>query len=176
MRLKKAQQEKIIEWVAEGLATDEINERAAAFDEPFDVSRQQVDYYRKSREVDINELRQAAEYEALNTGLAKTNIRVERLKRLAKMLEDDLFNNDKLWLLQIKGVGSGSIAEIVEYRDFNRSEVDALRGVYDDIAKETGGRVQRQELTGKGGEPLFDIDAWRAERAERLRAIEELDE
>lgn len=153
MRLKKAQKEKVIEWVAEGLATDEINERASRFDDPFVVARQQVDHYRKTRKIDIAELRQSAEHEALNTGLSKVSERVEKLKRLAALLENDLFIDDKLWLLQVKGVGSGPIAEIVEYYDFNRSEVDAYRGILDDIAKETGGRIQRQDVTS-GGEPI----------------------
>ena len=153
MRLKKAQRAILLEWVAEGLETDEINKRAAEFTDPFIVTRQNVNRYRKTRQVDIEALRQSAEHEALNTGLAKVADRVEKLKRLAAMIENDLLIDDKLWLLQVKGVGSGPIAEIVEYYDFNRSEIEAYRGILDDIAKETGGRVTRQDITS-AGEPI----------------------
>lgn len=161
MRLKKAQKEILLEWVAEGLETDEINKRAADYIDPFDVSRQQVDHYRKTRQMSIAEIQANGEYEALNTGLAKVSKRVEKLKQLAARLEEDLFAaEDKVWTLQVKGVGSGPIAEIVEYYEFNRSEVDAYRGVLDDIAKETGGRVQRSDITsdGKQLQPITTIE------------------
>ena len=151
MKLKKAQKEILLVWVAEGLQSDEINKRAAIFEPAFEVSRPQVNYYRKSRAVDIEAIIADGEHRALNTGLAMKSERVKKLKELAALLEQDLFDKDLLWTLEVKGVGSGSIAEIVEYLEFNRSEVDAYRGVLDDIAKELSHRVQRQEITGKDG-------------------------
>jgi len=132
------------------LETDEINKRAAAFDDPFEVTRQNVSKYRISRKVDIDALRQSAEHNALNTGLAKASVRVGKLSQIASRIEEDLFDKDKFWLLQIKGVGSGELAEIVEYYDFNRGEIETYRGVLDDIAKETGGRIQRNDITSAG--------------------------
>lgn len=153
MRLKKAQKEKLLRWIAEGLQSDEINERAADFAPPFNVSRQQVDHYRKTRQSDIGEIIKAGEIEALHTGLAVKAERVKKLKELAALMEKDLFG-DYLWTDQVKGVGSGDIATLVDYEEFNKAEVDAYRGTLDDIAKEVGDRSQRQEITGAEGKEI----------------------
>lgn len=152
MRLKKAQKEKVLEWVAAGLQTDEINARAAEFEPPFEVLRQQVDYYRKTREADIKAIRSVSEKAALTEGYALKEHRVFKLSILAALLEKDLFGGF-IWTDQVKGVGSGDIAEIVEYEEFNAAEITQYRGILDDIAKETGGRVQKTDVTS-GGEPL----------------------
>ena len=154
MRLKKRQKEIALKWVAEGLDTAEINQRASLFDEPFDVSRQQVDYYRKSRKTDMKEMRQLDENKALNEGLAIKAVRVEKLKALAERLYSDLMDDGLTWTEEVKGIGSGPIAEIVEYLEFNRSEIDAYRGLLDDIAREIGDRSQKHEVTGKDGDSL----------------------
>lgn len=148
MRLRKAQKEAVIQWMAEGLQSDEINERAKGFIPPFSVSRQQVDYYRKTREGDLAVMIAAGEAEALTTGLALKEERVKSLKRLAALMERDIFGGF-LWTDQVKSVRDGESSTVVEYEEFNRSEVDAYRGVLDDLAKETGGRAIKQELTGK---------------------------
>jgi len=150
MRLRKGQKEAVLRWVTAGLKSDEINERAAAFEPPFSVSRRQVEYYRKSRKADLTAILAAGEQEALTEGLALVGVRVTKLKQLAALLERDIFGGF-LWLEQVKGVGSGDVATIVNYEEFNKAEVDALRGVYEDIAKEVGGRKQISELTGKDG-------------------------
>lgn len=108
------------------------------------MSRQQVDYYRKSTEIDIAAMRRAGREEALTEGLALVAERVCRLKQLAALMEQDLFGG-LLWTTEVKGVGSGEIAEIVEFEEFNAGEVVQYRGVLDDIAKELGGRVQKTE-------------------------------
>ena len=149
MRLKKAQKEKALEWVAAGLQTDEINARAAEFEPPFEVSRQQVDYYRKTRETDLRAIRSLSEMNALVEGYALKEHRVYKLSILAALMEKDLFGGF-LWTDQVKGVGSGDIAEIVDYEEFNASEVVQYRGVLDDIAKEIGGRVQKTDVTNTG--------------------------
>ena len=153
MRLKKQQKEAVLKWVAAGLESGEIDRLAQEFDPPFTISRQSVDYYRKSRGLDIAAIVEAGEQDALSEGLAIKGERVKRLKQLAALMERDLFGGF-LWLDQVKGVGSGDIATIVEYEEFNKGEVDAYRGVLDDIAKELGHRVQRQEVTGADGEAL----------------------
>jgi hypothetical protein len=149
MRLKKSQKETILKWVAEGLQTDEINDRAAVVDDPFEVSRQQVDYYRKTRNTDIKAIRSISEKTALVEGYALKEHRVYKLSILAALLEKDLFGGF-IWTDQVKGVGSGDIAEIVDYEEFNAAEIVQYRGILDDIAKEMGGRVQRQDLTTAG--------------------------
>ena len=153
MRLKKSQKEAVLKWIAEGLKSGEINERAAIFIPPFSVSRRQVDYYRQTRDADIKALIAAGEQDALSEGLALKGERVKRLKQLAALLEKDLFGGF-LWLDQVKGVGSGDIATLVDYEEFNKAEVDAYRGVLDDIAKEQGHRKQQHEHSGPEGGPI----------------------
>lgn len=176
MRLKKAQKDKVIEWVAAGYLTNEINDRAAEFDPPFEVSNQQVDWYRKSRRVDIDDIRRKSEFEALNTGLATKQERVKKLKQLAQRLEVDLFGDspekDKIWTLEVKGVGSGPIAEIVEYYEFNRSEIDAYRGILDDIAREVGHRVQKQEHSGAIETIQMTKEQWLEKQKQRREEID----
>lgn len=150
MRLKKKQKEQLIAWVAEGLESGEINSLAADFDPPFNVKRNHIAYYRQTRRDAIREKIVNGENGALNSGLALRSVRVAKLKQLAEMLEQDLFGDDLLWTEQVKGVGAGAAATVVDYEEFNRPEVDAYRGLLDDIAKETGGRVQRQDITTDG--------------------------
>jgi len=178
MRLKKAQKEAVLSWVAEGLQTDEINARGARFDPPFGVSRQQVDYYRDTRNADLQAIRSISEKTALVEGYALKEHRVYKLSILAALLEKDLFQGF-IWTDQVKGVGSGDIAEIVDYEEFNGAEIVQYRGLLDDIAKETGGRVQRSqsEISGAdGGAVKIDITEWKRTRQERLKSVEEIEE
>ncbi len=153
MALRKAQKEALLQWIAEGLNTTEINERAKEFKKPFAVIRQQVDYYRKTRKIDINAILAVDEKNALVTGLAVKENRVAALQRLAALMGKDLFGGF-LWTEETKGVGSGDAAIILDYDEFNGAEVIQFRGVLDDIAKEMGGRVQKAEITGQNGEPI----------------------
>lgn len=152
-QLKKAQREALISWVAEGLSTDEINERAAKFKPKFEVSWRVVTYYRKSRGVNVQEVREQGELDALKTGLAVKENRVIALNRLAQKMIDDLADGHGLWLTNYKGIGRGQNYEKIEYQEFNRAEVESLRGVLEDIAAEIGDRIRKADLTS-GGKPL----------------------
>ena len=132
------------------MRSDELNKLAADFKPPFEVLRGQLTYYRKTRAIDIEALKRKGEGKALSTGLAISGERVKVLKRVADRLQKDLFEDDLFWLLQVKGVGAGAAAEVVEYEEFNKGEIEALRGVLDDIAKETGGRIHLTDVTSKG--------------------------
>lgn len=153
MRLEKGQKEKLLEWVAEGLETDEINARAQDCGPPFTVSRQQVDFYRKTRKVAVKEIAKSGELDALTSGLALKEVRVARLAKLAARMEEDLFGSG-LWLDQLKSIGSGLDQQVVEYEEFNAGEVKEYRGVLDDIARELGHRKNGLEVSGPNGGPL----------------------
>lgn len=90
------------------------------------------------------------------SGLALEYERVATLRRLAGLLEAELYQTladgsmPALWLPDVKQVGSGENAERVDIVRFNRSLVEALRGVLDDLAKETGGRTQRHDILTNG--------------------------
>lgn len=152
-RLKKKQKEALLLWIAEGLQVDEINQRAAKFKPKFQVSSRVVTHYRKSRQVNLQEIQQAAELDALTTGLALKDKRVEVLQKLADRMITDLLPADEksslLWLDQAKTV----VNEKYTYKEFNKAEVDTVRGLLDDIASEVGGRVKRTDFT-TGGEKL----------------------
>lgn len=170
MRLKKEQREALLSWIAEGLETDEINQRAAKYKPKFKVTRQQVDHYRKTRRQNIQEIKQTGELTALQSGLAKVEARVQLLQDLADLLRTDIFEGQKLWLDQQKSVGMSTFS----YQEFNASEVAQLRAVLDDIAQELGERGKTLEHKGQIG--LFDIEQWKEERKKRLAAIQAAEE
>jgi len=143
MKLLKSQKQILLQWIAEGLRTDEINQRAAEFKKPFSVTRQQVDHYRKTRSVDLQTISRISDMAALTEGYATKEERVHRLSILAALIEADLFGGF-LWLDQVKGVAGVS----VDFEEFNKAEVDAYRGLLDDIAKEVGGRAQQVRQDG----------------------------
>ena len=151
MKLNKEHKEHLLILIAEGLLTDEINVRAGLFTSPFNVSKEQVAYYRRTRHQKITELKETYENKALNTGLARVCIRVERLQRLARLLEDDLFEKELTWVEDRKGVGTGSVAEVYNFFRFNSAEIETYRGILDDIAKEVGGRVMKIAPTDPTG-------------------------
>lgn len=155
MKLTKKQRTQLLAWIAEGVDSGEINTRAKKFKPPFEVSRQQVDYFRKTRGVDIDQIKNEEEFDALKTGLALKENRVQLLQELADKMKSDLFENNLLWTDEVKGVGSADNFQLIDYKLFNSSEVQQLRGVLSDIADEVGGRVQRKEVTGKDGKPLI---------------------
>ncbi len=149
MRLQKSQKSALLNWVAAGLESGQINKLAEDYDPPFSVSRGLVDYYRHSRKVNLKELSESIEIDSLVTGLSIKAERARRLQLLASMLEEDLFGG-VLWTDQVKMIGSGDSQERIEYEEFNAAEVTQYRGILDDIAKELGGRVQKTDLTSLG--------------------------
>jgi len=139
IRLKKKQKEAVLAWIAEGLETGEINQRAANFKPPFEITAALVDYYRKTREADLKTLQMSSDHDALSSGLAIKNERVRRLQQLADLMWKDI-TGGFLWLDQVKALGSGEFMETYDYEEFNTAEVKEFRGVLDDIAKELGQR------------------------------------
>lgn len=158
IRLSKQQKQAVIAWAAEGLEIGEINARASVFKPSFRVSPQQADYYRKRSQVNIDAIRASGEMDALTSGLAVRAARVVRLARLAELLELDLFG-DRLWLDQVKSIGSGPFAREVDYEEFNAAGVQQYRGILDDIAKEVGDRKQAVMHSGKVELFTVDIDS-----------------
>lgn len=92
-----------------------------------------------------------------NMELALDYGRVKKLIRLADMLEEQIYeqgeNGDlhNVWLPDVKQIGSGEWAERVDIERFNGALISEYRATLDDISKEVGGRIRKQELTGAGG-------------------------
>lgn len=170
MRLLKNQKKKLLEWISEGLQSDEINQRAAIFESPFTVSKQLVDYYRSTREKNLAAMQQAAEHDALTTGLALKSNRVMKLQQLAGLMEEDLFGGF-LWTDQVKMIGSGLFAKEVDYEEFNTAEVTQYRGVLDDIAKEVGDRKQANTTLNVTSDELKTMSVEELEALAKKRGL-----
>lgn len=104
-----------------------------------------------------NDALAARRREVFDDGLGLDFERVVKLKELAKDLEDQILATDRsphgrpnLWVRDIKQIGSGEYAEQVEIYRYNSALISDYRGVLDDLAKETGGRKQKQEHVHKG--------------------------
>ena len=103
--------------------------------------------------------------EIMQSGLAVAHERVVKLKDLAGFLEGQLYEQGEdgvyhnVWLPDVKQIGSGLDAERVDIERFNAPIIEQYRGTLDDLAKETGGRKERHEVTGADGAPLVDVDA-----------------
>lgn len=107
-------------------------ERASAYDA--DVERQKT--------AEISRLR--------SEGLAADYERLRELSDIYGRLRDEL-EQTGLWYDDIKLSSRG---DRVTVKVFNKSLLDTMRGVLDDIAKEVGGRKQRHEHSGPDGGPV----------------------
>jgi hypothetical protein len=157
MQLKKRQKEHLLELISDGLETDEINARAALFRPPYQVSRQQVDHYRKTRKVSVKAIQDAGEQSALKTGFARREERVRALDQLAQSLYTDLTEGKGLWLNDVKMIGSGEFSERIEFEAFNGNELTQFRGVLDDIAKEMGDRRHKVDVKVDANKALAEL-------------------
>jgi hypothetical protein len=98
-------------------------------------------------------------HEVIQSGLALDYERVNELKRLGCFLIDQVYEQDEdgrhfnVWLRDVKQIGGGLHAKEVKLERFNAAIISELRGVLDDLAKETGGRRQNVDVTS-GDEPL----------------------
>lgn len=103
----------------------------------------------------------------LDQGLALDYDRVRRLKRLADLLEDQIYEvgadgrYHNIWLPDVKQIGTGDNAERVDIERFNAQLFEQYRKAMEDIAKEVGGRIQKSEVK---------IEDW---RTDAIRAIQE---
>jgi len=106
--------------------------------------------------------RKNTEYDiAMKTGLALDYERVNGLKQLAEFLEGQIYERGatgkyhNVWVPDVKVVGYGDDAEVVDIERFNGAILQQYRGTLDDLAKETGGRINKQELFGKDGKEII---------------------
>lgn len=136
--------------------------------------------------------------EIMESGLALDYERVDSLKELAafligeiektvvvKMGDDESEDRGegtaesgerfRVWLPDVKQIGSGEHAERVDIERYNSAIFSDLRGVLDDLAKETGGRIAQHDIKSDG-KALFDPETWKATRQARLDEIKQLDD
>lgn len=90
--------------------------------------------------------------QALETGLSLDYERIITLKELSAFLLGQLYEEGetgtlhRLWLPDVKQIGSGEFAQRVDIERFNAPLISEIRGLLDDLAKETGGRMRRVEI------------------------------
>jgi hypothetical protein len=125
-----------------------LNSWSSRFDWPLRAEAFDANYEDRTNQ------ERAAEF---NYGLALDFERIRALKELADLLYDQLLARDdegnliSLWVPDVKVVGHGDNAEVVDIERFNSALVTQYRETLNDLAKEVGGRVQKQEVTGPGG-------------------------
>ena len=137
-RLTKKQREFVLAAIAEGLETDEINKRAAKCKPPFTVTRQDVDYYRKSRGLRVKDLKESGDLDALSMGFARREERVQALSEIGRSLYEDL---------------QGAIRSLTDGQ-FKEGEIRQMRGIFDDLAKEMGDRKTKLEHSSDPDAPV----------------------
>jgi hypothetical protein len=113
------------------------------------VTNQNVDQYRKTRGLKLEEIQEAGESNALKTGFAIRENRVKALQALADLMLAELTRPDdnRFWTQNAKTVGKAAWM----YEEFNKAELESLRGVLDDIAAEMGERVRTTAITNPDG-------------------------
>lgn len=93
--------------------------------------------------------------QVMTSGLALDYQRVINLKDLAAFLKEQIDKQSadgehhRVWLPEPKTVGRGSDAEVVTVERFNAALIHEFRQALADLAAETGGRVSKQEITGR---------------------------
>jgi len=108
--------------------------------------------------------------EIMQSGLSQTHERVQELMDLASFLKKQIYDQDlpghypNVWVRDVKQIGGGEFAREVEIERFNSAIIDQFRGTLDDLAKETGGRVTRNE----GRNLNIDLSLLTDEQLERI--------
>lgn len=124
-------------------------------------------------DANVEQIKTDVQDKILQSGLAKPNERVLRLKALAEKLEEQVYDEEQLWLKDYKQIGSGKYAEKIEIIRFNSPLVEQFRATLDDLAKETGGRVRL--VSSPPGEPILlgamDVNTARNRIAQRFEQL-----
>lgn len=107
----------------------------------------------------------------LSSGFARQEERVRALNELAQLLLSEAREDNRRWLPDVKGIGTGDNFERIDIVRFNAGLLSELRGLLDDLAREVGGRAKSVELSGPGGKPIEtrDVDAVRLARWEQIK-------
>lgn len=91
---------------------------------------------------------------AKETGYAIDAKRIWDLNKLAELLFEEIFEDDKRWLPDVKSIGSGEYAERVDLVRFNASLIKEFRAALDDLAKEMGERSTGVRLESDEARPM----------------------
>jgi len=90
--------------------------------------------------------------EIMASGLALSHERVDKLKTLAGFLEVQMYERDadgkyyNIWVPDTKAIGAGEYTTFIDIERFNSGLLSQFRDTLADLAAETGGRVNKQEI------------------------------
>ena len=98
--------------------------------------------------------RQAEIEKTMAEGYAQAHERIRDLNNLAIRLNKMLRKRKNIWLPDAKTVGAGEVATVFDFVRFNAPLIEQYRATLDDLAKETGGRVKKQEMALPAGTSL----------------------
>lgn len=109
----------------------------------------------REREFEIAEAQfDAIKKGAIEAGYAHYPKRVQDLVALAELLLEEIYEEDKRWVPDVKSIGGGAFAERVDIVRFNSPLIEQFRRTLEDIASEMGERVKKVSLTGRDGGPI----------------------
>lgn len=95
----------------------------------------------------------------LRTGFAVQHRRIQSLDKILNKLLEMTEDEDKVWLPDVKAIGTGEFAERVDLVNFNAPLFTLIDKYKAAIAAEMGERVKKKEITGKdGGAVEFEIE------------------
>lgn len=140
------EREFIIKCAAAGMRVTEARIACREHDPPIDLGDQAYKYYRQKYGVPYRQKQIEGKELALKAGFAQRAARVEALDKLARRIYEELIRDEdnRLWLLRRKSIGSGELQEIVEEQHFNQAGVTTFDLLLDSIAKELGERKNTQ--------------------------------
>lgn len=93
----------------------------------------------------LEEIRESA----TQIGYAIFQKRIHDLNQLGELLLEEVLDEEKRWLPDVKQIGSGEYAERVDIVRFNSALIEQYRKTLDDIASEMGERIRGFEVNWK---------------------------
>jgi len=140
----------IVSLIAAGLDDEQIIAKCEK-DKKFTVTERQITKVRYEKIDAILQMQEETEIKSSQVGLARTAARIIALIKLYNKLAHELYEEGAIWLIRKRSIRNDTGYEIVTEKDFNSSLVREMRLTLDDIAKETGGRIQLAEIKGGAG-------------------------
>lgn len=102
--------------------------------------------YDKAIDAEKTAIADARRKEMLESGLSQDFERIAELNDIYAKLKEEFIENG-LWYTDTKLSSTGMSVDV---EVFNKALIDSLRGVLDDLAKETGGRKQKVDMEHSG--------------------------
>lgn len=129
--------------------------------------------YDKAIDAEVTVRSDARRKAIMEHGLAQEHERVNELNEIYDKLKLE-FVARGLWYTDIKLSATG---DKVEVQVFNKPLIDSLRATLDDLAKETGGRKQKTEISGANGGPIVGaittLEEWTKQQDKLRKSAQE---